>query len=77
MDLIANTAGRIGRNTIGRIERFMYMCAFASRIFSLLIRRPVEGRALIRLVIADQVYFTAVQGLLTLVFVCSISLICR
>lgn len=63
MDLIANTAGRIGRNTIGRIERFMDMCAFASRIFGLLIRRPVEGRALIRLVIADQVYFTAVQAL--------------
>ncbi len=56
-------AGRIGRGTISRIEHLIELCAFASRILKLLVWRPPHGRVLLRTVIVEQIYFTAVQAL--------------
>lgn len=67
MEFIANTAGKIGHGTIIRVERFLDLCAFACRILRLLFRRPPHGGALVRLVIVDQIYFTAVEALMVVV----------
>lgn len=63
MNFIADTAGRVGRGTIRRVERFLDLCAFAQSILRLLFRKPPQGGALVRSVIVDQVYFTAVEAL--------------
>lgn len=63
MSFAGDISGRIGRSAIFRFERFMDLCAFAHSILRLLIKRPPEGRALVRFVIVDQIYFTAVEAL--------------
>lgn len=63
MSFASDISGRIGRGAIIRFDRFMDLCAFAHAILRLLVKRPPEGRALVRSVIVEQIYFTAVEAL--------------
>lgn len=63
MGFAGNITGRVGRGAIIRFERFMDLCAFAHSILRLFFRRPPEGRVLVRSIIIDQIYFTAVEAL--------------
>jgi phospholipid/cholesterol/gamma-HCH transport system permease protein len=56
-------SGHVGRYTIGRGKQLLDLFAFAYRMLSLLLRRPKEGRKLLRTVVMEQIYFTAVQAL--------------
>lgn len=55
--------GHIGRQALTTASHILNLFAFTYRIFALLIKRPEQGRALVRRVILEQVYFTAVQAL--------------
>ncbi len=55
--------GKIGRKTIESYRHLLDLFAFAYRILLLLIKRPKTGRLLLRTIIIEQVYFTAVQAL--------------
>lgn len=63
MGFAGDIAGRIGRSAIFRFRRFTDLCAFAGSILRLLVKKPREGRVLVRSIIVDQVYFTAIQAL--------------
>lgn len=56
-------AGFIGRITLRSVNHILNLFAFTYRILALILKRPPEGRALVRKVIIEQVYFTAVQAL--------------
>ena len=55
--------GHIGRSTMARANHLLDLFAFVYRILQVLARRPREGRTLLRIIIAEQIYFTAVQAL--------------
>lgn len=55
--------GRIGRNSLVSLNHLLDLAAFARRLFALLLRPPAAGRALVRRIVFEQVYFTAVQAL--------------
>jgi phospholipid/cholesterol/gamma-HCH transport system permease protein len=55
--------GKTGRKAIELINHLLNLMALSRRIFGLMLRPPAEGRVLVRRVILDQVYFTAVQAL--------------
>ena len=55
--------GYIGRKTLRTLNRTLDLFAFSYRILGLLFVRPKVGSALIRRVIIEQIYFTAVQAL--------------
>lgn len=55
--------GHIGRKTIRSFNHIIDLFAFTYRIFSLIFSKPQAGRILIRRVIVQQLYFTAVQAL--------------
>ncbi len=55
--------GRIGRNSLISINHLLNLTAFARRLFALMVRPPAAGRALVRRIVFEQVYFTAVQAL--------------
>ena len=55
--------GVLGRNTIRRVNRLMDLFGLTCRLVFMGLRLPRAGRALIRRVIVEQVYFTAVQAL--------------
>ncbi len=57
------TAGYIGRRTLKSFKHILDLFAFNYRIFKLIFKRQKTGRVLIRRVILEQVYFTAVQAL--------------
>ncbi len=59
--------GKLGHNTIRRVNHLLDLCAFACRIIGLLIRRPTTGRRLLNQIIVEQMYFTAVQALYVVV----------
>ena len=56
-------AGALGRTTIRSINRLMDLCALTYRLIVYSLPLPRAGRALIRRVIVEQLYFTAVQAL--------------
>ena len=56
-------AGALGRTTIRSINRLMDLCALTYRLIVFALPLPRTGRALIRRVIVEQLYFTAVQAL--------------
>ena len=56
-------AGYIGRKTLRSVNHILNLFAFNYRIFTLIVKRPKEGRVLVRKVIIEQVYSTAVQTL--------------
>ena len=58
-----NFIGALGKTTIRRVNRLMDLCALTYRLAILVLPLPHTGRALIRRVIVEQVYFTAVQAL--------------
>lgn len=55
--------GALGRKTIRSVNRLMDLCALTYRLTAIALPLPRTGRALIRRVIVEQVYFTAVQAL--------------
>lgn len=55
--------GRIGRNSLTSINHLLNLTAFTCRLFLLMVRPPAAGRALVRRITFEQVYFTAVQAL--------------
>jgi len=60
MDYIA---GYIGRKATSTTNHIFNLFAFTYRIFVLIFQRPRAGRALVRRVTLEQVYFTCVQAL--------------
>jgi phospholipid/cholesterol/gamma-HCH transport system permease protein len=59
--------GKVGRETIRRVNHLLDLCAFAYRIVGLLVRRPTAGRRYLNRIIVEQIYFTAVQALYVVV----------
>lgn len=55
--------GYIGRRTIASINHLLDLFAFAFRMFAQMHRHPKTGRVLMRRIIVQQLYFTAVQAL--------------
>jgi len=55
--------GHIGRKTILAANHILVLLALTCRLISLSIKSPKEGRVLVRKVIFEQVYFTAIQAL--------------
>ncbi|MGD8702091.1 MAG: ABC transporter permease [Desulfosarcina sp.] len=55
--------GVLGRTTIRRLNRLMDLFALTCRLVFMGLRLPRTGRTLIRRVIVEQVYFTAVEAL--------------
>lgn len=55
--------GYIGRKAINSINHILDLFAFTFRIFVLTFSRPKAGRAIVRRIIIQQLYFTAVQAL--------------
>ena len=60
MDYIA---GYIGRKATSTSNHILNLFAFTCRIFVLILQRPKAGRALVRRISLEQVYFTCVQAL--------------
>lgn len=58
-----NLVGALGRKAIQSVNRLMNLCALTYRLTNLALPLPRTGRSLIRRVIVEQVYFTAVQAL--------------
>ena len=58
-----NVVGALGRTAIHSINRLMDLCALTYRLTVFALPLPRSGRALIRRVIVEQLYFTAVQAL--------------
>ena len=55
--------GYTGRKTISAFSHIINLFTFTFRLLSLFFNRPQEGRVLLRRVIMEQIYFTAVQAL--------------
>ncbi len=55
--------GYIGRQTTLATNHVLVLLALTCRLISLSTRSPVQGRALVRKVIFEQVFFTAIQAL--------------
>lgn len=55
--------GYIGRRAIASINHLLDLFAFAFRMFAQMHRHPQAGRVLMRRIIVQQLYFTAVQAL--------------
>jgi phospholipid/cholesterol/gamma-HCH transport system permease protein len=60
---MGKVVGALGRRTIDSINRIADLCALTYRLLSVALPLPRTGRALIKRVIFEQVYFTAVQAL--------------
>ncbi len=60
---IDHVLGRVGRKSLLSINHLLNLMAFSRRLFALLIRPPHAGRVLVRRVVFEQVFFTAVQAL--------------
>jgi phospholipid/cholesterol/gamma-HCH transport system permease protein len=56
-------AGFIGRKTINSVNRILDLFAFTYRIGRLIFKRVKEGRVLVRRIVLEQIYFTAVLAL--------------
>ena len=63
MDVMVHLFGHIGRKTIQTTNHLLDLFAFFYRIFRLFYNRPKEGRVLLRKIVIEQIYFTAVQAL--------------
>jgi phospholipid/cholesterol/gamma-HCH transport system permease protein len=58
-----NIAGYIGRQTIARVDHYLALAAFFSRMVRLFFVRSGKGRTILFHIINEQIYFTAVQAL--------------
>ena len=55
--------GALGKTAIGSINRVADLCALTYRLLTIALSPPRSGQTLIKRVIVEQVYFTAVQAL--------------
>jgi phospholipid/cholesterol/gamma-HCH transport system permease protein len=55
--------GYIGRKTIMSVSHVLDLFAFACRLLRVAFKRPKAGRALVRRMTAEQIYYTGVQAL--------------
>jgi phospholipid/cholesterol/gamma-HCH transport system permease protein len=60
---VSKFVGVLGRKAITSINRLLDICALIYRVTAIALPLPQKGRALIKRVIVEQVYFTAVQAL--------------
>ncbi|BBO84390.1 ABC transporter permease [Desulfosarcina ovata subsp. sediminis] len=60
---MGNLIGVLGRSTIHSLNRLMDLCALTYRLLAISIQLPHTGRVLIKRVMVEQIYFTAVQAL--------------
>lgn len=60
---MANLIGALGRSTVHSIAYLSDLCALTYRLLAISLHPPRTGRTLIRRVIVEQIYFTAVQAL--------------
>jgi phospholipid/cholesterol/gamma-HCH transport system permease protein len=61
--MLKSITGYTGRRTLSFINHLLDIFAFTFRLFALFVTRPLEGRALIKKAVIEQIYFTAVQAL--------------
>jgi len=61
--LASRIAGTSGRGVIRTMDHLGSICALILRLMKLITARHQEGRALVRKVIIEQIYFTAIQAL--------------
>jgi phospholipid/cholesterol/gamma-HCH transport system permease protein len=59
--------GQLGRKAITSIHRLLDVCALIYRVTAIALPLPRNGRALIKRVIVEQVFFTAVQALTVII----------
>ena len=59
--------GYVGRRTINSVNHIINLFAFTYRIFFMLFKRQKAGRAIIRRIVLEQIYFTAVQSLYVII----------
>ena len=60
---MGNWVGALGRGTQQSVNRLMELCALTCQVVAVAFPLPRTGRRMIRRVIVEQVYFTAVQAL--------------
>ena len=60
---MVKVAGALGRRAIHSMNRLTDLCALTYRLLNIALPLPRTGRVLIKRVIVEQVYFTAVQAL--------------
>ncbi len=60
---MSQVIGYIGRKALMSIRHVLNLFAFAYRLFALAFKRPRAGRALVRRVTLEQIYYTGVQAL--------------
>jgi len=65
--IMSHFAGSIGRKTIRSFDHITTLLTFASTLLRMFYRRPAAGRSLIRRITLEQIYFTAVQALPTII----------
>ena len=58
-----SVTGRIGRKTVLATNHMLMLMALTYRLIGLAVKSPPQGRALVKKVIFEQVYFTAIQAL--------------
>jgi len=59
--------GHLGRETMRLVNHMALLSAYTVDLLSYLVRRPKVGRSLVRRIALEQIYFTAVQALWTLI----------
>ena len=60
---IGNWIDALGRRAIDSANRLMDLCALTYRLTDIALPLPKKGRSMIKRVIIEQIYFTAVQAL--------------
>jgi phospholipid/cholesterol/gamma-HCH transport system permease protein len=60
---MTSVRGYIGRKTIAAFDHVVNLFTLTHKIFRLFYRPPKKGRVLLRRIIMEQIYFTAVQAL--------------
>jgi phospholipid/cholesterol/gamma-HCH transport system permease protein len=61
--MIRIVTGFTGRKALSFLNHLLDLSAFTFRLIELFVTHPVEGRALVRKAVVEQIYFTAVQAL--------------
>ena len=59
--------GQIGRKTLNSVNHISNLCALTYKLLRLLVQKHETGRALMKRVVIEQIYFTAVQALLIII----------
>lgn len=59
--------GTIGRKTLHAVDHALKLCALAYRMLQLVVRGSARGKVMVRRIVIEQIYFTAVQALAVIV----------